>query len=92
MQPFVDTVELVKLYPGERVKAILFARKLTGLIHSKHCPAHAFHRPSTKNPSRVELIVRANGSLNALQLIDQAIAAYRRSTHEDPALKPFVLE
>lgn len=37
-------VELVKLYPGEAVKAIFFTKLAPGSYHAKHAPAHAFHR------------------------------------------------
>jgi hypothetical protein len=79
LTPYASTIEIVKLYPNERIKAILFARRLTGRIHSKHSPAHAFHRRSLSNPSQVELIVRAQGSMNALHLIDSAIAHFRQT-------------
>lgn len=70
VKPTHETVEIVKLYPGETIKAILFAVKRTGEYSAKHAPCHAFHRPVG---DKVHLTLRCHQNQDPLDLIDKAV-------------------
>ena len=72
LAPYEPHISIVKLYPGETVKVLLFARRATGQDHVKHCPAHAFHRRAADGS--VELFVRANGAQDACSLVKEALS------------------
>ena len=72
--PVEPTIEIVKLYPGESVQALFFAVYNTGEESPKHTPAHAFHR---SKDSRVELVIKAHGNQDALQLAKHALETTR---------------
>lgn len=43
-RPLYDTIEIVKLYPGEQIQLVAVAVKGQGTVHAKHYAAHAFYR------------------------------------------------
>jgi hypothetical protein len=69
--PLYETIEIVKLYPGEQVKMAVLAKRAKGAYHAKHIAAHAFHRPSRRGG--VELIVRSMNNLDPQEILQQAI-------------------
>jgi hypothetical protein len=70
--PSHETVEIVKLYPGEQIKMALLAIRSSGDYHAKHIPIHAYHRPS--KTCGVDLVLKSIVDIDLIACLDRTIA------------------
>lgn len=62
VHPLYETIEIVKLYPGEEVKMAVLAKRAPGSYHAKHIAAHAFHKPG--KAGGVDLVIRSANDID----------------------------
>jgi hypothetical protein len=69
-RPLYDTIEIVKLYPGEQIQLVAVAIRGKGSLHAKHYAAHAHYR---QDDDGIEMVIRSICNIKAKTLLDQAI-------------------
>jgi len=70
--PSHETIEIVKLYPGEQVKMAILSIRSQGNYHAKHIPVHAFHRPSAT--AGVDLVLKSIVDIDLIACLDKTIS------------------
>ena len=81
-RPISDSIPIVKLAPGQKVKLEAYARLGRGSEHAKWQPTSASVLIETGKPDEFELYIESVGSIPAGEVFTRAIERLQRSMQE----------